>query len=157
KMERIMDRRRLLSAGIWAIAASSRLGSAWAQTAAGSGFSEGYAVGDGARLYFVRSGEGPLMLFLHGHPDSWALYEPQLKEFSRDHLVVAPNSGAIRRRMRPTELKPMRCRASSETCMVCSITWVENAASWLAMTGAAMSPGCLPRLTPDASVVPLWY
>ena len=50
-----------------------------------------YAIGDGARLYFVRSGEGPLMLFLHGHPDSWALYEPQIKEFNRDHLVVAPN------------------------------------------------------------------
>jgi epoxide hydrolase 4 len=31
------------------------------------------------------------MLFLHGHPDSWALYEAQLKEFNRDHLVVAPN------------------------------------------------------------------
>ena len=86
-----MDRRRLLSVGIWAMAASSRLGLVWAQTAAGSGFSEGYAIGDGARLYFVRSGEGPLMLFLHGHPDSWALYEPQIKEFSRDHLVVAPN------------------------------------------------------------------
>ena len=86
-----MDRRRLLSVGIWAMAASSRLGFAGAQTAAGSEFSEGYAIGDGARLYFVRSGEGPLMLFLHGHPDSWLLYEPQIKEFNRDHLVVAPN------------------------------------------------------------------
>src|SRR6476646_11061962 len=86
-----MDRRRLLSVGIWAIAASSPLGLAAAQTAIGSEFSEGYAIGDGARLYFVRSGEGPLMLFLHGHPDSWALYEPQIKEFSRAHLVIAPN------------------------------------------------------------------
>jgi hypothetical protein len=50
-----------------------------------------YAIGDGARLYFVRSGEGPLMLFLHGHPDSWALYEPHIKEFNRGYLVVAPN------------------------------------------------------------------
>jgi len=86
-----MDRRRLLSVGIWAMAASSRLGFAGAQTAAGSEFSEGYAIGDGAWLYFVRSGEGPLMLFLHGHPDSWVLYEPQIREFNRDHLVVAPN------------------------------------------------------------------
>ena len=31
------------------------------------------------------------MLFLHGLPDSWALYEPQLREFGRDHLAVAPN------------------------------------------------------------------
>lgn len=91
KLERIMDRRGLLSVAISAMAASSQFGLAWAQTAAGSEFSEGYANGDGARLYFVRSGEGPLMLFLHGHPDSWALYEAQIKEFSHDHLVVAPN------------------------------------------------------------------
>ena len=89
--ERIMDRRRLLLAGIIAVAAPSQFGLACAQTAVGSGLSEGYATGDGARLYFVRSGEGPLMLFLHGHPDSWALYESQIREFSRDHLVVAPN------------------------------------------------------------------
>ena len=31
------------------------------------------------------------MLFLHGHPDSALLYESQLREFSRDHLAVAPN------------------------------------------------------------------
>jgi pimeloyl-ACP methyl ester carboxylesterase len=71
--------------------ASSQLGFAWAQTSVGPAFSEGYANGDGARLYFVRSGEGPLMLFLHGNPDNWALYGSQIKEFSRDHLVVAPN------------------------------------------------------------------
>ena len=63
---------------------------AWAQTAI-SGYSDGYANGDGARLYFVRAGDGPLMVFLHGHPDNWSLYEAQIKEFCRDHLVVAPN------------------------------------------------------------------
>jgi epoxide hydrolase 4 len=31
------------------------------------------------------------MLFLHGHPDSWTLYMSQLAEFSRDHMVAAPN------------------------------------------------------------------
>jgi pimeloyl-ACP methyl ester carboxylesterase len=54
-------------------------------------FSRGYVAGDGVRLYLVRAGEGALMLFLHGAPDSWALYEPQLREFGRDHLAVAPN------------------------------------------------------------------
>src|SRR5262245_54567217 len=82
-----MNRRQLLSVGICAIVGPS----AWGQTAAGSGLRDGYAAGDGARLYFVRSGEGRLMLFLHGHPDSWALYETHIREFSRDHLVVAPN------------------------------------------------------------------
>src|SRR4051794_22626485 len=55
------------------------------------GFNEGYANGDGVRLFYVRAGEGPLMLFLHGAPDDWSLYQDQLQEFSRDHLVVAPN------------------------------------------------------------------
>ncbi len=31
------------------------------------------------------------MLFLHGLPDGWALYEPQLKAFGGNHLAVAPN------------------------------------------------------------------
>src|SRR5215813_12655981 len=56
-----------------------------------SGLVEGYADGDGAKLYFVKGGEGELMLFLHGAPDTWTIYTSQLAEFGRDHMVVAPN------------------------------------------------------------------
>jgi len=52
---------------------------------------EGYANSNGVRLFLVEAGEGPLMLFLHGAPDSWQLYEGLLLEFCRDHLAVAPN------------------------------------------------------------------
>ncbi len=91
-LRRFVDRRHLLrlgaklpiatfaSAAIWPLAAASQ-----------SGLVEGYADGDGVRLYFVQGGEGQLMLFLHGHPDTWTLYRNQLTEFSRDHMVVAPN------------------------------------------------------------------
>jgi pimeloyl-ACP methyl ester carboxylesterase len=68
------------SAAIWPHAGASQ-----------SGVVEGYADGDGARLYFVRQGEGKLILFLHGAPDSGTLYMSQLAEFGRDHMVVAPN------------------------------------------------------------------
>lgn len=83
----VMDRRRLL------IAASSAfpISFLWARDATSSEFSDGYAIGDAVQLYFIRAGEGPLMLFLHGHPDSGVLYKMQMREFSRDHLVVAPN------------------------------------------------------------------
>jgi pimeloyl-ACP methyl ester carboxylesterase len=54
-------------------------------------FVEGHAPGDGVRLYFMQAGAGPLIVFLHGHPDSWRLYDAQLEAFSSDHLVVAPN------------------------------------------------------------------
>jgi epoxide hydrolase 4 len=70
----------LASASIWPYAAASQ-----------SDLEEGYADGDGVKLYFVRGGEGELILFLHGAPDSWTLYASQLAEFSRDHMVVAPN------------------------------------------------------------------
>src|SRR5262245_48569673 len=43
KFERIMDRRRLLSTGLWAVATPSQFGFACAQTAAGFAFREGYA------------------------------------------------------------------------------------------------------------------
>ena len=52
---------------------------------------EGFAGGDGIRQFFVRGGEGQLILFLHGLPDDWTIYRSQLAEFSRDHSVVAPN------------------------------------------------------------------
>lgn len=90
-----MRRREFLAqagtAGFSAVTAAARPSLAWAQSATGAGYSDGYANGDGAKLYFVRAGDGPLMLFLHGHPDNWSLYDAQIREFSRDHLVVAPN------------------------------------------------------------------
>jgi epoxide hydrolase 4 len=51
----------------------------------------GYAELAAIRLFYVKAGEGPLMLFLHGAPDDWSLYESQMREFGRDHLVIAPN------------------------------------------------------------------
>jgi pimeloyl-ACP methyl ester carboxylesterase len=83
--------RRQLPSWIWFAAATLTPCLARAQTAAPFGFGESFASGDGARIYYAQSGSGPLIVFLHGHPDNWQLYEEQLHEFSRDHLVVAPN------------------------------------------------------------------
>jgi epoxide hydrolase 4 len=82
-------RRRLLVSGA-ALAAAGLPGGV--RAAAEPAFAEGYATSDdGARLYLVRAGDGPLVLFLHGHPDSWALYDAQIRELARDHLAAAPN------------------------------------------------------------------
>ena len=87
-----VDRRRLLSLGARLSLGTFASAAIWPHPGASqSGLMEGYADGDGVRLYFVRAGEGELMLFLHGIPDSWTLYSSQLAEFGRDHLVVAPN------------------------------------------------------------------
>jgi len=78
------------SAAIWPHAGASQSGLVQSGLVQ-SGLVEGYADGDGVRLNFVQGGEGQLILFLHGVPDSWTLYMSQLAEFSQDHMVVAPN------------------------------------------------------------------
>lgn len=52
---------------------------------------EGRAAGDGIDLFYVQAGQGKLIVFLHGVPDGWWLYEPYLREFGEDYLAVAPN------------------------------------------------------------------
>ena len=87
-----VDRRRLLTLGAGLSMATLASAAIWPRSGASqSGLVEGYADGDGVRLYFVKAGEGQLMLFLHGLPDSWTLFTSQLAEFGRDHMVVAPN------------------------------------------------------------------
>jgi epoxide hydrolase 4 len=88
----LIDRRRLLVSGACLGAASLAqpvpgVPHAMAQPVV----TEGYADGDGIRLFFIRAGDGSLMLFLHGNADDGMLYFRQLQEFGRDHLAVAPN------------------------------------------------------------------
>ena len=40
-------------------------------------------------LHYVASGNGPLVLFLHGFPEFWYSWRHQLSEFGRDHHAVA--------------------------------------------------------------------
>lgn len=87
-----VGRRRLLTMGArLALATFASVAISPHSGASQSGLVEGYADGDGVKLYFVEGGKGELMLFLHGAPDTSALYTSQLAEFSRDHKVVAPN------------------------------------------------------------------
>ena len=87
-----VNRRHLLTLGARLSLATFASAAIWPRSGASqSGLVEGTADSDGVRLSFVRGGEGELMLFLHGAPDTGALYASQLAEFSRDHMVVAPN------------------------------------------------------------------
>src|SRR5215468_8247055 len=52
---------------------------------------ETYVAVDGIRLHCVTAGSGPLIVFLHGFPEFWYEWKEQLSEFSKDHLVVAPD------------------------------------------------------------------
>src|SRR5262245_32724417 len=85
-----VDRRYLLTMSAKSLAAFAAM-TVWPHAGVcQNGLVEGYADGDDVKLYFVRKGDGELMLFLHGTPDAWTIYTSQLAEFSRDHMVVAP-------------------------------------------------------------------
>jgi len=86
-----VDRRYLLTVSASLSLAAFASVTIWPHSGAcQTGPVEGYADGDEVKLYFVQGGEGELMLFLHGAPDTWTIYTSQLAEFSRDHMVVAP-------------------------------------------------------------------
>ena len=46
---------------------------------------------NGVRLHYAHAGQGPLIVFLHGFPQSSYAFRHQLEEFSKDHFVVAPD------------------------------------------------------------------
>lgn len=50
-----------------------------------------YVIANGIRFHCLTAGEGPLILFLHGFPEFSYAWKEQLREFSKDHLVVAPD------------------------------------------------------------------
>src|ERR1700730_878883 len=52
---------------------------------------EQYVQVSGLRMHCMTAGKGPLVLFLHGFPEFWYEWKNQLAEFSKDHLVVAPD------------------------------------------------------------------
>ncbi len=50
-----------------------------------------YTKVNGVKLHYVRSGTGPLILFLHGFPEFWYEWNRLIPYFSADHTVVAPD------------------------------------------------------------------
>jgi pimeloyl-ACP methyl ester carboxylesterase len=87
-----VDRRYLLTVGArLSLAAFASVTIRPHAGACQTGLVQGCADGDKVKLCFVQGGEGELMLFLHGAPDSWTIYASQLAEFGQDHMVVAPS------------------------------------------------------------------
>ncbi|MEV4335435.1 alpha/beta hydrolase [Streptomyces sp. NPDC049597] len=46
---------------------------------------------DGVRLHYVRAGSGPLLVLLHGWPQTSLCWRPVLAELAADYTVVAPD------------------------------------------------------------------
>jgi pimeloyl-ACP methyl ester carboxylesterase len=71
-------------------------------------FNETYVKVNGIRLHCVTAGKGPLIIFLHGFPEFWYEWKDQLQEFSKDHLVVAPDLPGYNLSDKPSELGQYR-------------------------------------------------
>src|SRR6516225_7930338 len=131
-----VDRRCLLTLGARLSVTTFTSAAIWPHAGASqSGLVEGYADGDGVRLYFVQQGEGNLMLFLHGLPDNWMLYRSQLAEFSRDHMVVAPNLRGFSPSDQPKAVDAYAMPRLLGDVHACFGISAVSSASWWAMTG----------------------
>lgn len=50
-----------------------------------------YVTANGVKLHYVRSGQGDLVLFMHGFPEFWYAWKDQLADLGQDYLAVAPD------------------------------------------------------------------
>jgi pimeloyl-ACP methyl ester carboxylesterase len=64
-------------------------------------FDHDFAEIDDVSLHYAHSGDGELMVFLHGFPQCWYVWRHQLAEFGRDHLAVAPDLRGYSRSSKP--------------------------------------------------------
>ncbi len=63
-----------------------------------------YANVNGIRLHYATSGEGQLIMFVHGFPEFWYAWKNQLTEFGRDHWAVAPDMRGYNLSAKPTDV-----------------------------------------------------
>jgi pimeloyl-ACP methyl ester carboxylesterase len=64
---------------------------------------------NGLRFHCARAGEGPLMLFLHGFPEYWAMWRPMLEHFgARGWCAVAPDMRGYNRSDKPAAVEDYR-------------------------------------------------
>jgi pimeloyl-ACP methyl ester carboxylesterase len=64
---------------------------------------------NGIGLHVARAGDGPLMLFLHGFPEYWAMWRPMLEHFgARGWCAVAPDMRGYNLSEKPAEVEAYR-------------------------------------------------
>ena len=71
-------------------------------------------LGNGARLNFAETGQGRTIVFLHGFPECWHRWEPQLADFGRDHRVLAPDTRGINLSFKPQGVEAYRAHLLAE-------------------------------------------
>jgi pimeloyl-ACP methyl ester carboxylesterase len=68
-------------------------------------------VANGLRLHVARAGDGPLMLFLHGFPEYWAMWRPLLEHFgARGWSAAAPDLRGYNLSEKPAAVEAYRAK-----------------------------------------------
>lgn len=66
---------------------------------------------NGLRFHVARAGDGPLMLFLHGFPEYWAMWQPLLKHFGvRGWCAAAPDLRGYNLSEKPAAVEAYRAK-----------------------------------------------
>ena len=69
-----------------------------------------YAEVNGVRLHYVVAGTGKTIIFLHGFPEFWYQWKPQLAEFDRDFRTVAVDMRGYNLSSKPTGVEHYRVK-----------------------------------------------
>ena len=105
-------------------------------------------------LHYVTSGEGKLILFVHGFPEFWYEWQEQLDEFSQDYQAVALDMRGYNLSSKPTDvaayhakhlIEDLRCLIEylgHKTCVLVAHDW-GGAVAW---TFAASHPEYVEKL-----------
>jgi pimeloyl-ACP methyl ester carboxylesterase len=80
-----------------------------AALAPGSGWTDGWAAGAGVRLHYVTTGDGPLVVLLHGFPDFWLTWRRQIPALrAAGYRVVAVDLRGYNLSERPRRVEDYR-------------------------------------------------
>jgi epoxide hydrolase 4 len=50
-----------------------------------------FAEVNGVKLHYAFNGKGKMIMFLHGYPEYWEMWKPQLNDFGKNYFAVAPD------------------------------------------------------------------
>ncbi|MBP87141.1 MAG: alpha/beta hydrolase [Planctomycetaceae bacterium] len=65
----------------------------------------GFADSDGVKIHYVTTGEGPLLVMLHGFPDYWYTWRAQMPALAEHFQVVAIDQRGYNKSDRPTGIE----------------------------------------------------
>jgi len=65
---------------------------------------------NGQRLHTVVCGSGEPILFLHGFPEFWRMWEPALEHFGRSHQAIAPDQRGYNLSSKPPAVRDYRAK-----------------------------------------------